>query len=774
MEQSNKYFYRQNSYIKIFIIGFLCAFVLFLPFLILDKGFFLYAGDYNSQQIPFYTYMVNMVRQGNLNWSWATDLGSSFINSFSYYGLGSPFFWLMCLFPHTAVAYILPFFNMLKFAVAALGAFCFLRRYAKNDSYAYIGAIVWAFSGFNIYNIFFQFLDAIALFPFLLWSLDEFIYNRRRGLFVLFVALNLLTNYFFFFGNVIFLCIYFVCKVICKEYKISIKEFINLFFESVLGCLCGIVFALPSVAEVLFNPRSTRFADGFGLWIYNKAQQYFAIAMSAFYPPDVPYNANMFTDANIKWSSLSAFLVLGGMFGFFIFLKYFKKSAFTKIFICCIIFAFVPVLNSSFYAFNRNYYARWFFMPLLILAAMNMQSFALDRSKIFYGLKITAILTAVFCIFALTPSEKDGVFKLGLQKNTAEFWLHFFISALCIYITFLIVYNFKRSSKYTSVLLIGAIVSAWIFGGVHMAFTKLPQLNNDADYKAENYDTISEFSAYDTKDFRIDDFNSYTNLGMFWDKPSIEYFSSTVNPSIMEFYPYVGVKRDVKSNPNHANYALRSLLSVKYMLMPHHELEKFKESEYNIIYDVVGEKGPFTILQNRYFIPMGFVYNNYVTYEQLDRVDKEKRSHILLRALLVDDNIIDKYKLGLEPLDDSLLDDFSFESYRQDVFNRIISCDSNFKQTPNGFICNIKLAQPNLVFFSVPYDKGFTATVNGNNSEIYKVQNGLCAVYAPNGESEIIFSYQTPYLKQSVILNIIGLCVYIIYLIYIFKKKEKI
>ena len=65
----------QKSAFRIFILGFLCALCIFLPFLVIDKGFFLYAGDFNSQQIPFYMNAVRAVQEGSMNWSWNTDLG---------------------------------------------------------------------------------------------------------------------------------------------------------------------------------------------------------------------------------------------------------------------------------------------------------------------------------------------------------------------------------------------------------------------------------------------------------------------------------------------------------------------------------------------------------------------------------------------------------------------------------------------------------------------------------------------------------------------------
>lgn len=764
----------KNSYFKIFVLGFACAFCIFLPFLIIDKGFFLYAGDFNSQQIPFYTYANQMVKNGSLNWSWATDLGTSMVTGYSFYLLGSPFFWLSSIFPTAWVPYMMPYLLMLKFAFASLGAYCYLERYAKNENYAYVGAVLYAFSGFSIYNIFFNhFIEAVCFFPFLLWSLDEFVLNKKRGPFVFFVALNLVNNYFFFIGQVVFLFIYFACKVFSKEYRLTLKEFFNLAFESILGCTAGIILFVPSLLSIIENPRSTKIAEGFGLWLYSKVQQYFAIISSAFFPPEIPYSPNLFTDCSVKWTSMTLFVALGGMFGYFIFLRYNRNSAFTKIFSCCILFAFVPILNSSFYAFNQSYYARWYYMPILILAAMNMQSFALSKEKIYYGLKIVAVITCAFCVFALTPSkDDDGNFKLGLQEETALFWLYFIIAVFSIYLAFLIVQNFKNKPKYSQKLLMASLSIILLYSMVHIALVKIPQLDNDANYIKQNYNIDLQLNDEDTN-FRLDAYQCYNNLGLFLNKPVLQFFNSTVTPSIMEFYPYVGVKRDVSSKPEFDNYALRSLLSVKYVLMPIHEMNNFKEEGYDATYYQYCITEPYSVMKNDYFIPMGFTYDYFVTNQQMNNVSEENRSKIMLRAILCDEQIIDLYKLSCEKLSDDSLYDFSFETFEKDVADRQNSSCYYFEMTKDGFTSNIKLDKANLVFYSVPYDEGFTAYVNGQEIEVYKVNGGLCAVYAPAGDNEIVFEYSTPGFKLGAVLSLCGILVYAVYLYITNKKKDK-
>ena len=99
-------------------LGALTAALFFLPFYILDGGFFHYAGDFNSQQISFYRYMNGFVKglgypdsplagAASNTFSWATDLGSGAMNAYSFYLYGSPFFWFSLIFPQQWLPYLM-------------------------------------------------------------------------------------------------------------------------------------------------------------------------------------------------------------------------------------------------------------------------------------------------------------------------------------------------------------------------------------------------------------------------------------------------------------------------------------------------------------------------------------------------------------------------------------------------------------------------------------------------------------------------------------------
>ena len=83
---------KEEKYFRAFIIGFLSLFLVILPIMIYTGGYYLYYGDYNSQQIPFYIHAQDFIKNEGLGWDWGTDLGSNFLGSYSFYLLEVRFF----------------------------------------------------------------------------------------------------------------------------------------------------------------------------------------------------------------------------------------------------------------------------------------------------------------------------------------------------------------------------------------------------------------------------------------------------------------------------------------------------------------------------------------------------------------------------------------------------------------------------------------------------------------------------------------------------------
>ena len=780
---------REQSHKKFWQAVGLCALtaaIFFLPFYILDGGFFHYAGDFNSQQISFYRYMNGFVKGAGYpdstfagaphnTFSWATDLGSGVMNAYSFYLYGSPFFWLSVLLPQSWLPYMMVPLLVLKFGVAGGGAYLYLRRYVKNANYAVLGACLYALSGFAVYNVFFNhFVDVVALFPYLLWALDEAIYEDRHGLFAFWVAVNLLNNYFFFVGQVIFLCIYFVCKLSARDFRLTARKFGHLLWESVLGVAMGCLLLFPAVLSLLQNPRTIDLSSGWGFLTYAKVQQYLAILLSWILPPDSPYLTSVWSEGVIKWTSMTAYLPLCSLAGAMAYWRSRKADSKKRIVAVCAVCALVPVLNSAFYALNSSYYARWYYMPTLILAAMTVNALEdpdIDLDAPARGIGWIMLATLVFAVVPVRDDTTE-TWSFGVLKNPGQFFVVLGFGLLGLMLYRVLCSKWRQDSRFAQRMTAAVLVFACAFTMVHIGIGKFGQWHTDSDLVEQDTNALLLKNDLPEGDYRIDTYKIHDNIGMWLDKSCLQYFGSTAAPSILSFYPGLGVKRDVRSEPEITNYALRGLLSVEYLITTPEKRESF-EDEADAGWTYLADVDGYTLYHNDNYVPMGFTYDYYVTDATYQTSIKTLRSNLLMRALVLTDEDVAQYGKYLTELSEDMLNDLHYDSYTQDCADRRANSCSVFQMNNAGFHAEITLDKPNLVFFSVPYDDGFTAYVNGEKTDILQVDEGLMAVLCPAGASSIDFVYQAAGLSASRVVTAVAIPVWVVYVAYFVRRKRR-
>ncbi|MDR3644564.1 MAG: YfhO family protein, partial [Clostridia bacterium] len=385
---------RQSFYRESFLFALIIALSFLLPYMIIDKGLFLFYGDYDVQQVPFYMLMHDSIRSGNIFWSWYTDLGSNFLGSYAFYNVGSPFFWLTLPLPDKLVPYCLGPLLCLKIATASLTSSAYISRFVKNKELAVLGGLLYAFSSFSVYNIFFNhFHEALAFFPLMLIALEELVVNDRKGMFALTVLLSALTNYFFFIEEVVFLVIYWIIRLFSGEWEVSFKKFLNVAFESVLGVGLSAVLFLPAMLQVMGNTRINTLLSGWNLLVYGWAQRLPDIIHSVFFPQDLPAFPNFFPDSGANWSSVAAWLPLFSMTGVIAFMAAKKGHWLKRIIVASFVIALIPGLNAMFVLMVDSYYGRWFFMPVLMMCTATIMALDDPEIDLMHGLKWTVLFT---------------------------------------------------------------------------------------------------------------------------------------------------------------------------------------------------------------------------------------------------------------------------------------------------------------------------------------------------------------------------------------------
>ena len=294
----------------------------------------------------------------------------------------------------------------------------------------------------------------------------------------------------------------------------------------------------------------------------------------------------------------------------------------------------------------------------------------------------------------------------------------------------------------------------------------------------------------DIDNVRSDFYECVDNTAMFWQIQSINCFQSSVSTSIMQFYDALGITRDVASRPDLDVYGLRPFLSCKYLFDYRGDgksgsLNSFVDENGNTRmpgWKYLRTQNRFDIYRNEYYIPMGYTFDKFIAEEEFDLVTNAHKSEALLYAMVLPRDLMkkysditgysdEKYKLlyGKHPEDyDSITEkfDYSNSDYKKVCNLRALNSCTSFEYTDNGFkaVYNNKKGDDNLLFFSVPYSDGFTATVNGKAADVEKVDYGFMAVKIPKGEQcDIVFTYETPGFSTGVKISLCAFGAFLIY-----------
>lgn len=780
----------RKYYARAFLYALAMAGVLLLPFVIIDRGFFVYYGDYNAQQMPFYKTCIEAVQSGNFGWNWKTDLGANFVGSYSFYTLGSPFFWFAALFPVAISQYLMAPLLALKIALSSFFAFVFIRRFVTKPQNALIGGLLYAFSGYSMYNIFFNhFHEAIVFFPLLLIGLEEAVVNKRRGALALAVAINAFVNYFFFIGECIFLVLYFIARLIGdSRFRFGVRDFFCLAFEAVCGLLIAGILFIPSIFQVLDVPRSTSMLNGWDFLFYNKNQRYGLILEAMFFPGEIPARSSMFESADAKWSSVALFLPLFSLSGVLALVKGASTEASRRmkwlriLLPACFVITMIPGLNSSFVLFNYSFYTRWWYMPELLCALATVYVLEHEEFDLKFGVKFCAVavvlisLLAVF--FPMKDKETDQILPRIAVKISPAVFVNIGIAIAMTVVAFSMLHWRKRDSaaKFTKKVTAGVVVCSMALGYYFVSYGRIlgPYLG---DYNSK---VSAQIHIDDPEFHRMESLDSLNNINMLWDMSSLKSFTSIIPSSTFDLYDLLGIERSVNSNPKTENYALRSLTNVRYLIVSQNTDEKKLDDALKDMpmFEFMEEQDGYDIYRNTVALPMGYAYDTYIL--DSDAKKQTKVDNLMVGSAILTEEQAEKYSdILLERKPESLNDEQRYERFLTDAEERQALGAKQFSVNSSGFTAVTDYTSEKLMVFSVPYDKGWSGTVSVQGAapqalEVDKVNGGFIGVRIPAGVCEISFTYKTPGGSLGIICTVAGIVLfggYILLCYFIIKRR---
>ena len=168
--------------------------------------------DLNGQYVYFYEALRNAVYgDTSLLYSFARQLGGEFLGIYAYY-VASPFSYIVCLFPQSRILEALLCIFLLKAGISGLTMGFYLHKTAHrlNKTNVIICSVLYSMCSYAVvqqHNS--MWIDALMWLPLLTLGIEELIKNRKYKLYVIMLALTLLSNFYIGYMACIYTAFYF-------------------------------------------------------------------------------------------------------------------------------------------------------------------------------------------------------------------------------------------------------------------------------------------------------------------------------------------------------------------------------------------------------------------------------------------------------------------------------------------------------------------------------------------------------------------------------------
>ena len=227
--------------------------------------------------------------------------------------------------------------------------------------------------------------------------------------------------------------------------------------------------------------------------------------------------------------------------------------------------------------------------------------------------------------------------------------------------------------------------------------------------------------------------------------------TSTNANSIIEFEDLFDYYHNVAGMPKNDIPGLAELLGGKYYLM-------YEETAGTVVDTYETDLGTVYLME-RGACPIGFAVDSYITIDELKSLPVNQRAIALLDSAVIDE--ADVTKEIKNDLKHNTADDIDFDTSIDDyVTEHTYGSVLGFTKDGHGMKCVTGYDKDTYVYFSVPYDEGWKATVDGIQTDIIK-SGGMMLIKVSAGNHNVEFTYGTPGFKIGLIIAAVGWCGFI-------------
>ncbi len=725
---------------------------------------------------PNFVHISDYLRaEGIPKWSFQQGMGQNIFAT----GINRPLNWILFALGSEKLAYGIVYVEVLKIFMGGILFYLYLRKIELSGFVATIGGLLFAFCGFMIIGSGWYVFSTRALYAvFLLYAFERLYKDNKWYFFPLAVALIGMMQPFNLYLYGLFILIYAIFRYI-DDKGMDIKGFLRLFGKmamwGTLGVLISSVFLFSRLHELMNSPRMSgdeSYASGLisaGVLALAEKKHYVTAVLRLF-SNDLAGNALGFKgwynylEAPMLYCGLASLLIAPQVFCF---LKKRQQIIYAILLLLFILPVIFPWFRHAFWLFTGDYYRDFSLLLVIILLLYSLRALHfIERNN---NVNLLLLLVTFFILMGLLYFPYYPVPESPVNKDirsTVRTYLILYTVIICLF-NFK---NFKQFAQYALLVVVcfelAQLSSVSINEREPLAVGEYRQKSGYNDYTVEAIDFIKN---KDEGFYRVNKnyasgpaMHSSLNDAKAQGYYGTASYSSFNQMYYIDFLKAVGLVREgVETDTRWARGLkqtplLQTLGSVKYNLF------KEKTPPYiSFVYDSLTSFHDVTVYENRNFLPLGFSYGKYILRDDYNKLSMAQRSLMLFKACVVQEPMPGLTELNLA----DTARPYSWNEHAMDV-RRLkkyaLDIDEHSQNMIRG---TISTDAKRMVFFSIPFDKGWKCSVDGERVEPLLMNIGFTGLLMEEGEHTVLLEYHPPFVKAGTIITIISLITFIVLVI---------
>ena len=591
--------------------------------------------DLNGQYVYFYEALRDFIwGDGSLLYSFSRALGGEFLGIYAYY-IASPLSWLVALFPEGRMLEALLVIFLLKTGFCGLTFGWYLHKTSRhlNKINVCLFATMYALCSYAVvqqHNS--MWIDAMTWLPVLTYAIEQLIKNKKYKLFVISLAITVMSNFYIGYMVCIYVALYFFFYYAAHEDNNPLNEKFHL--PKSLGRIAGASLLAIGISAVMV--LGAYYSLGFGKNEFSSPDwSFFArFSLADLFVKFLPgaYDSVRPTGLPILYCGTLTLLLVP----FF----YLKKdisirekllsTLFVAIFAMSFIINPIDIIWHGFQKPNWLNYRYSFMLCFFVLTLAYKAMCGIRRQKASYVLGVGVIL--VFAVMILEQFEYENFIldEYGLTPGKLPtfrtVWFTVIMVVLLCAMLYLIIHAKKRGAlrRYSLILLIVVCAETFANGliqtsslDIDVSYSSYSSYNNYINTVRIIADKVQEMdtSFYRMEKTRMRKTNDNMALGM----RGLSCSTSTLNRETIQFLKYMGYTSYSHRSKYMGETPLSdSLLGVKYILSEKNPSES--RSDYNEnralhalmqeLYTVYTETDDYVAFENPYALSLAYTVDD--------------------------------------------------------------------------------------------------------------------------------------------------------------------